>query len=121
MLAAYGTELGMNYETSLKVGSAFGGGMGKMGETCGVVTGALMIIGLKYGAKDVNDNVLKEKTFALSGEFIKRFEARNKSTICRKLIGFNIRSNNNPDKNKIILERCPAFVEDAAEIIEELL
>ena len=40
MLAAHGDELGLDHETAMKVGNAFGGGMGMMGETCGAVTGA---------------------------------------------------------------------------------
>ncbi|MBI4710518.1 MAG: C_GCAxxG_C_C family protein, partial [Nitrospirae bacterium] len=49
MFGAYGDKLRFDKETVLKIASPFGGGIGRMGETCGAVTGALMVIGLKYG------------------------------------------------------------------------
>lgn len=95
--------------------------MGKTGETCGAVTGALMIISLKHGATDVNNSAAKEKTYNLAGKFIKKFEARNNSAMCRDLLGFDISDNSYPDKNKIISEKCPKYIKDAAGIIEEML
>ena len=47
LLSTYGDQFGLNHELALKVSGAFGGGMGRMGETCGAVTGAFMVIGLK--------------------------------------------------------------------------
>jgi C_GCAxxG_C_C family probable redox protein len=122
-LAAYGVKLGMNYETALKVGSPFGGGMGLMGETCGAVTGAFMIIGLKYGATDAVNRESKTKTYELVKKFTERFKARNDSVICRDLIGFDIGSKKdiNPDAWMIVIERCPDYIKDAAEILEEIL
>ncbi len=59
----------------MKVGNAFGGGMGLIGGTCGVVTGAFMIIGLKFGASDVQDKESKAKTYKLVKRFAAEFEA----------------------------------------------
>ncbi|MFZ5631777.1 MAG: C-GCAxxG-C-C family protein [Bacillota bacterium] len=42
-------KLGLDRETAMKIATPFGGGMARLGETCGAVTGALMVIGLKYG------------------------------------------------------------------------
>ena len=120
-MAAYGTELGIDYEAALKIGNAFGGGIGKTGEMCGAVTGALMVIGLKYGAKDESDNISKGKTYELSDKFMKEFKARNNTVVCRNLIGFDISDPSIPDKTRIIMEKCPAYIKDAAEIIEEIL
>jgi len=55
VLSAYGEQFGMNREMALKVSGAFGGGMGHLGETCGAVTGAFMLVGLKYGKTRVED------------------------------------------------------------------
>jgi C_GCAxxG_C_C family probable redox protein len=121
MLAVYGKDLGMDYETALKIGNVFGGGIARTGETCGAVTGALMILSLRYGAIDAKDSLSNEKTHNLAGEFMKKFEARNNSVVCRDLIGFDIGANNIPEKNKIISQRCPGFIKDAAEIVEEML
>ncbi len=94
-----------------------------MGETCGAVTGALIIIGLKYGAADINDKLLKVKTYALAGKFVKGFKTRNNSITCRDLIGFDIgaRKELTGDDWMVISKQCPKYVADAAELIEEIL
>ncbi len=122
-MAAYGVKLGMDHETALKIGSPFGGGMGLMGETCGAVTGAFMVIGLKHGAADTKNKTSKARTYGLVDQFAKRFKARNDSIICRELLGFDIGSKNDPDPDSrmIIIERCPDYIKDASEILEEIL
>lgn len=110
----------MDFETALKIGNAFGGGIGKTGQTCGAVTGAVMVISLKYGTVDADDKDSKEKAYNLTGKFMREFEIRNKSSQCRDLIGFDISDDSYPDKGKIIMEKCPAFLKDAAEIIEDI-
>ena len=113
----------MDHETALKIGNAFGGGMGKTGETCGAVTGALMVISLKYGATDTNNKESREKTYDLAGRFIEIFKSRNRSVSCRELLGFDMASDNRAHAEiiEIILEKCPKYVKDAAEIIEDML
>jgi len=49
IVSTYGTEFGVDREKALKISTGFGGGMGRLGGTCGAVTGAIMVIGLKYG------------------------------------------------------------------------
>ena len=51
LVSTYGPELGLDRETAIKVADAFTGGIGRTGETCGAVTGALMVLGLKYGER----------------------------------------------------------------------
>jgi C_GCAxxG_C_C family probable redox protein len=107
----------------MKVGNAFGGGMGMMGGTCGTVTGAFIILGLKCGASDVEDKVAKARTYELVKNFAQEFEARNGSVICRDLLGFDIdigSRENNTDSNRIISERCPGFIRDSIEILRDI-
>ena len=102
------------------MGTAFGGGIGMTGDTCGVVTGALLLLGLKYGTSDVNDRISKSRVYQVADEFIKAFEARKSSTKCRELLGFDIKSGNHPESDEIISRRCPVFVKTAMEIVEEI-
>ena len=51
IVVVYGPKLGLDRESALKIASTFCGGLGMTGETCGAVTGALMVLGLKY---DIN-------------------------------------------------------------------
>lgn len=124
LLSTYGVEFGLDRETALKVSGAFGGGMGRMGETCGAVTGAFMVIGLKYGNTRVDDRQAKEKTYSLVKEFVEKFKSRNGSIACRELLGCDIST---PEGMEIAKEKnlfatlCPKLVSDAAEIIEQTL
>jgi C_GCAxxG_C_C family probable redox protein len=124
LLATFGVDMGLNRDMALKITSPFGGGISRMGETCGAVTGALMIIGLKYGTTEPNFEK-KMKTYEIVSTFIEQFKNRNKprSIFCSELIGFRMsrkRALNKKEKN-IIQSHCPRFVQDAAEIIEEIL
>lgn len=123
LLAVYGADSGMSPDLALRVAAAFGGGGARMGETCGAVSGAFMVIGLKYGAADSRDKDAKAKTYQVAAEFVKRFRSRNHSLSCRQLLGFDLRvmDNNDPKNRNVMSEKCPKFIRDSAEILEEIL
>ena len=79
-------QLGLDHETAFKVAAGFGNGM-RMGEVCGAVTAAFMIIGLKHGNADATDKKSKKKTHSFIRDFTKRFKSQNGSVICKDLIG----------------------------------
>jgi C_GCAxxG_C_C family probable redox protein len=119
----YGLRFGLDREIALKLAGAFGSGMG-MGETCGAVTGAFMIIGLKHGKTKADNDVAKEATYELANEFTLRFKAQNKSIHCRELLGYDLSTPEGRDsvaENNLFVTLCPKFVQDAAEILEALL
>lgn len=121
ILWVYGTGLGLNKELALKIGGPFGGGMGRMGETCGAVTGAFIVIGLKSIDRNKKE---RDKTYQLVREFARRFKLRNKSIMCKKLLGCDIHTPHGislAQKKGLFITLCPKFVQDAAEIIEEIL
>ena len=124
LLSTYGAEFGLNRETALKVAGAFGGGMAQTAETCGSVTGALMVIGLKYGMTRVEDKQSKFNTYGLAKDFMDKFKSLNGSIVCRELLGYDIST---PDGLQAAREKglfttlCPKFVKDAAGIVEDIL
>jgi C_GCAxxG_C_C family probable redox protein len=124
VFSAHAEQLGLDRETALKIAGAFGGGMGRMAQTCGAVTGAFMVIGLKYGAIDAEDKETKEKAYALVREFVDRFKSRHGSIACQDLLGCDI---SKPEGEKVAREQklfetiCPKLVKDAAELLEEML
>jgi C_GCAxxG_C_C family probable redox protein len=124
VFSAFAPTFGLDHEVALKVAGAFGGGMGRMGETCGAVTGALMVIGLKYGHTVAEDKRAKEQVYELASEFAARFRARNEGRImCRELLGCAI---DTPEGLYAAREKglfkvlCPKYVGDAAALVEEL-
>lgn len=124
VLSAYAPQFGLDRDTALKIADGFGGGMARMGETCGAVTGAFMVIGLKNGRTSVEDTQAHETTYDLVNEFVRRFKSRNKSIVCRELLGCDISTPGglqSARQQNLFTSVCPAYVRDAAEIIEEIL
>ena len=120
MLSVYGEQFGLDRELALKIACAFGGGIARMGKTCGAVSGGLMVIGLKYGRSTIEDKEAREKTYALSNEFVKMFESRNGSIVCKDLLGVDIgtpEGSNAAREKNLFITMCPEFVKDAAEIL----
>jgi C_GCAxxG_C_C family probable redox protein len=99
--------------------------MGRTGETCGAVSGALMVIGLRYGQPTAEDKDAKEKTYELAREFMNRFAARNNGCVkCRELLGHDISipEDMQTARDQGLFETlCPKFVRDAAEVVEQLI
>ena len=114
IMSTYCEQFSLERETALKLACGLGAGMGRLQETCGAVSGAYLVIGLKCG----ND---KEKTYALVREFARRFEARNKTTNCRDLLGVDLMHGDKVLAGQRVREVCPVAVQDAAEILESIL
>ncbi|MHA1254980.1 MAG: C-GCAxxG-C-C family protein [Promethearchaeota archaeon] len=124
ILSTYGLQFGLDQELALKLASPFGGGMGSLGNTCGAVTGAIMVIGLKYGNSKVGEIKKKEKANQITKDFVEKFKSRNGSVMCRELLDCDISTpegRNKAIEEKLFIEICPNLVRDSAEILEELL
>ncbi len=124
VFSAFATELGLESSVALQIASAFGGGIGRTGQTCGAVTGALMALGLKYGPTQAGDKAAKERMIVLAREFLARFQAREGATLCRDLLGRDIST---PEGHQAAREQglfksfCPKLVADAVEIVEQMI
>jgi len=124
VLSAYGTRFGLDRETALRVSGAFGGGMGRMGETCGAVTGALMVIGLKFAKMRPGDDDAREQSYALAQEFMDAFGERNGSLLCRELLGVDVSTAEGMATVRakdLFATICPQYVRHAGELLEKLL
>jgi C_GCAxxG_C_C family probable redox protein len=124
VLSSFAGDFGLDGKLALKVAAGFGGGMGRMAETCGAVTGAYMVIGLKYGVTSVRDKAAKERAYEVVRDFNARFRARNPSLVCKELLRCDISTAEGLEVAKqkgVFTTVCPKLVRDAAEILEELL
>ena len=116
VFAAFSEDFGVSKEDALKIGACFGSGMRKA-EVCGACTGALMVLGLKYG--DV-----KAKSDEACERFLDEFEKENGSYICRDLLDCDISTEIGVEyakDNNLFSEFCPKMVESAAMIVEKLI
>lgn len=87
VLLAFSDLTGLDKETALKLSSSFGGGMGRMREVCGAVSGMFMVIGILYGYDDPKDQTGKTEHYKRIQQLAEAFKAENDSIICRELLG----------------------------------
>jgi C_GCAxxG_C_C family probable redox protein len=123
VLGAYCERFGLDKKQAYKISSGFGGGM-HLDQTCGAVTGAFMVIGLKYGRIRADDVEAKMKTIKMVNEFAKKFKERHGSISCTDLIGCNVSTPEGFEEAKkkdLFKQLCPKYVKSAAEILEEIL
>jgi C_GCAxxG_C_C family probable redox protein len=125
VLSAFNKELGLDDQAAARIASGFGGGICHMAETCGAVTGAIMVIGLKKGMS-IQDSPFNSNqvVYASFDPFVKEFVKRNKSVKCRELLGCDISDHETllkARKDGIFQTLCPSFVHDAVEIVEKLI
>jgi C_GCAxxG_C_C family probable redox protein len=121
---AFANDFDIDRETALKLSCALGGGMAHSANACGAVTGALMVIGMKFGRTRLDDLAAKDKTYEVANAFMTEFLRRNHSLNCTDLIGHNLSDPNAlalARERKLFHTKCAKFVRDAGEILEDVL
>ncbi len=125
VLGAYCEELGIDMETAMKLAASFGGGMGRLREVCGAVSGMFMVAGLKYGYIDPKDNINKQKHYGLIQKLAGLFTERNGSIVCRELLGLDkhIDTPKPEERTDSYYKKrpCAELVRDASEIIDSVI
>lgn len=124
ILITFAPQFGLEPDTAAKLGAPFGGGIARRGETCGAVSGAFMVLGLKYGHVSSQDLDSKEVVYRKVEEFIGKFEGRHGSIRCSELLECDISSPQglqSAQEQQLFTTRCPKFVGDAAEILDEIV
>lgn len=121
VLAAFCEDYGMSRETALKISCGLGGGF-KCGEICGAASGAVLVIGLKYGQYDPADTESKNTCTLKTQDFLDKFRKQNHSVVCRDILGCDIYTP--AGKEKAIKENlfktlCADMVASAVNILEQ--
>ena len=122
---AYAEEMGMDFKTVTKMVSSFGGGMGRLREVCGAVSGMFFVVGALYGYDDPKafeaKKALYERIQFLAGEFRKE----TGSIICREMLGLEGKDTSatpSARTEEYYKKRpCPEVIALAAGILEEYI
>lgn len=120
VFGAFSDVTGIEFETSLKLSSGFGGGMGRMREVCGAVSGMFMVLDALEGYTSPTDNEAKKELYAKIQKLAGEFKAENGSIICRELLGGIPSSTPTPTERSPEFYKkrpCGELVEMAADIV----
>ena len=119
VFSTFGPHVGVqkiDSDVCMSIASAFGGGINLTGNVCGAVTGALMVLGLKYG-----NNI--QEIPRVSNQFMEEFTAIHGSVICRELIGPALFTDEEPKEEfqEDTFKKCKKCIVDAAQLLEKHL
>ncbi len=126
VLLAFAEDLGIDKKTAVMISSGFGGGMGRMREVCGAVSGMFMVLGLKYGYDDPRNFEAKKELYKNIQKLAEEFKKDNGSIICRELLGLSEKGGITPVPEKRTSEYykkrpCPELVKFAADSVEKFM
>ena len=89
VVAAFADMYGFTNEQALKMSASFGGGIGRMRQTCGAACGLFMLAGLETGCTEGKDREGKENNYKVVQALAEEFRKRNGSLICAELLGLS--------------------------------
>ncbi len=124
ILATFAQPFGLKQDLAFKLGEPFGAGTSCTGDMCGAVTGAIMVLGLRYGSNLFNDDTARLTTYQNVQRYIQRFKSTHGSIQCANLLGYDL---SDPQQLQAVREKklfdrlCPELVSDAAQILLEML
>lgn len=123
VLGTLGPAAGLPSDACFRVAAAFGGGMARMGLTCGAVTGGMMVLGLRHGDSSISQPGPRAAFYAKVQDFSARFTQKHGSTVCRELIHCDLST---PEGQKAFNDQgmhqgiCTHLVRSAVEILDAM-
>lgn len=87
LTGAYASEMGLDFSAAVKLASSFGGGMGRMREVCGAVSGMFLAAGAIYGYADPKNFSGKKEHYQRIQFLAAQFKQETGSIVCRELLG----------------------------------
>lgn len=117
--------IGLDEKTLLRASSSLGGGVGRLREICGAVSGMALVLGFLYGYDGPETGEVKHAHYARIQACAKKFEEREKSLVCRELLGLDTK-HDTPEAaartpEYYAVRPCKRLVGTAAEITEEFI
>ncbi len=125
IVLAFSEEMGLDEKSLLRLSSSFGGGMGRLREVCGSVSGMFMVTGYLFGYDDPKDYETKKELYGRIQELAGKFTHINGSIVCRDLLGLS-KGPDEPVPEKrteayYSKRPCPKIIGISAMILEEYL
>jgi C_GCAxxG_C_C family probable redox protein len=108
----------------MSISSGFGGGMGRLQETCGAVTGAFMVLGIHNSNRFTDNQDKKEKTYSMIQKFNQKFQTIHGSIHCSSLLNCDLKTNEGQafmKENKLVEKVCEKCISTSIGLLEELL
>ena len=125
VFCAFEDVTGLDRDTAARLSCSFGGGLGRLREVCGTVSGAALVLGIAKGYSDPEDFNAKKAHYHLVQEFARRFRAESGSIVCRELLkGVETAPGADPEPRtaEYYSKRpCPELAYRAARILEQML
>ena len=124
VFTAYSEKLNYDNDLALSVSCGFGGGMGRLQETCGAITGSFMVLGVHTCKRHTDNKTRKEETYKMVQEFSKQFKQINGTTDCIDLLRVDLKTE---EGNQIAKEKnlfgtvCEKCISDSIRIIDDLI
>lgn len=127
VVAAFADIYGFTESQALRMSASFGGGIGRMRQTCGAACGMFLLAGLETGSVDGNDRERKSYNYKVVQQLAAEFQKKNGSLICSELLGLSKPAeDNSPEASERTAayykkRPCAMMVETAARIFAEFL
>ena len=123
VVVAFSDVTGLDESFSAKLSSSFGGGMGRMREVCGAVSGMLMVLSILYGYDTPGDDGSKKRLYTEVQDLAGKFREEVGSIVCREILK-NPPSDPNPTPRtaEFYAKRpCARMVVTAGELLDEFI
>lgn len=123
VLTVFAEDFGLDEKLALMIGTQFGGGA-RNAEMCGAVSGALMVLGLKFGHFEAGNIEQKSRAYAIAVDYTAHFKELNGSIVCRDLLGYDLTK---PVDKAVISEKnlftdvCPRMIRSAVDLLERVI
>ncbi len=122
VFSTYAPHFGIAEQDAIRLSTGFGGGIARMQEVCGAVTGGVMVIGSAEGMNHPTEKDRKEQTYTDVRDFVARFKDKHRTILCRELLECDINTTEGKkyfDEHNLHSVKCTVFVRDAASLVEE--
>jgi C_GCAxxG_C_C family probable redox protein len=124
VLTAYTDKLDIDKSLAINISCGFGGGMGRLQETCGAVTGAFMVLSIYNGKKYAENGIKKLMTYSMIQEFNRKFIARHGISNCRALLNCDLTTEEGllyHQTNNLSEKVCEKCIRSSVQIINALI